>query len=387
VFVASFTCSEDARAAARRRTPRFLFEYVDGGALDEATLRANVRDFGQLALRQQVLTGVGDVDTRVRLFGEVWAMPLALAPVGLAGMLSRRGEAAAARAAAAFGAPFTLSTVSVCTVEEVTAGAEEPIWFQLYMLRDRGFIRAMLARARAAGVRRLVFTVDMPIPGIRRRDERAGLTGGGAVARRLRQMGQALQCPAWCWDVGVRGRPHGLGHVFDAADGPKGPEAYWEWMARNFDPTVTWRDVEAVRAIWDGDLIVKGVMTPEDAAQAIDVGADGIVVSNHGGRQLDGTPSTISVLPRIVEEVGGQCVILVDGGVRSGLDVLRARALGADAVLIGRPWAWALAAGGGRGVARMLDIFRRELRLAMALTGCDHAGRIDCSVLEASRAS
>lgn len=373
---------EDYRRAAQARLPRFLFDYIDGGAFTEATLARNVSDFADLPIKQQILGGVGDVDPSARLFGQDLAMPVALGPVGLAGLYGRRGEVQAARAAQGAGVPFALSTMSVCTLEEVSRGVEKPFWFQLYVMRDRGFMRDMLERARAAGCTALLFTVDMPAPGIRYRDVRSGLSGGGPMARRLKRMAQIAARPAWAWDVGVRGGPHTVGHVSDALRSSAGIEDYWSWISANFDGSVTWRDIEAIRALWPGPLIIKGVLHPDDARAAVDAGADGVVVSNHGGRQLDGALSSIRALPSIAQAVGERATVLMDGGVRNGGDVLRALCLGAKGVLLGRAWAWALAARGEAGVRHMLSILDKELRVAMALAGASTLADLDRSRLD-----
>lgn len=359
----------DYRELARRRLPKFLFEYIDGGSYSETTLRRNVTDLQDIALRQRVLRDVSDIDLSTTLFGRKSALPVALAPIGLAGMNARRGEVQAARAAAAFGVPFTLSTVSACSIAEVTAGSPEPFWFQLYMIRDRGFMTDLLAQAAEADCTALVFTVDMPVPGSRYRDLRSGLAGAPGLTGDLRRVWQAVQRPGWAWDVGVNGRPHALGNVAPVLGDGSGLEDFFAWMRDNFDPTVTWDDLRWVREQWKGPLILKGVLDPEDARAAIDVGADGLVVSNHGGRQLDGALSSARALPAIAGAVGGRVPILADGGVRSGLDVVRMLALGADGVLIGRAWAYALAARGQAGVTHVLDLLAAEMKVAMALSG------------------
>ncbi len=359
----------DFRRAARSRLPHFLFEYIDGGSYAETTLRGNISDLAEVSLDQRVLIDVSGVDPSVTLFGHDYALPILLAPVGLAGLNARRGEVQAARAAHAAGTSLILSTVSVCTIEEVTDAAGTPPWFQLYMLKDRGFVEAMLERASAAGCPALVFTVDLPMPGARYRDQRSGLTGAPGINGQMRRFSQALAKPRWCWDVGLTGRPLSLGNVAGVL-GAKTPLGdFLGWLADNFDPAATWADLEWVRKKWRGPLIVKGILHPDDARASVAAGADGIVVSNHGGRQLDGAVSAVRALPPIVEAVGGDCVVLADGGVRSGLDALRLRSLGAQAVLIGRPWAWALAARGQAGVGHLLEVMAAELRTAMALTG------------------
>jgi len=371
----------DYRALARRRLPHFLFEYIDGGSYAEVTLGRNVEDLARVALRQRVLRDVSTLDLSTELFGQKLAMPVALAPIGLAGMNARRGEVQAARAAEAAGVPFCLSTVSACPLEEVCAGVAQPLWFQLYMIRDRGFMQELLAKAVAARCSALVFTVDMPVPGSRYRDYRSGLAGAPGFTGALRRFGQAVLRPEWAWDVGINGRPHVLGNVAPVLGPNTGLEDFFAWMRNNFDPRVTWKDLEWVRAQWQGPLIVKGILDAEDAREAAARGADGIVVSNHGGRQLDGVPSTARALPAIAAAVGDRVAVLADGGVRSGLDVVRLLALGARGVLLGRAWAYALAACGQAGVAHMLELVAAEMRVAMALTGCTKVSAIDRSIL------
>jgi L-lactate dehydrogenase (cytochrome) len=362
-------CVADYREAARRRLPRVLFDYIDGGSYAEETLAANVADINALHLRQRVMRDVSRLSMGVELFGQQLSMPVVLSPVGLAGMYARRGEVQAARAAKAAGIPFSLSTVGVCTIEEVSQGAGAAPWFQLYMIRDRGFMADILARAEAAGCPALLFTVDLPVPGARYRDTRNGMLATTA-AQRIGQALDGLGHPAWLWDVQVNGGPHTLGNVATAAKDLKRLVEFWAWIGRNFDPSITWTDIEWVRAHWQGPIIIKGVLDVADAEEAVRCGADGIVVSNHGGRQLDGVDSSITALPAIAGAVGDRTVVLMDGGVRSGLDVLKALASGARACLIGRAWAWALGAGGEAGVTHMLQIVRQELRMAMSLTGC-----------------
>ena len=371
----------DYRERARRRLPPFLFEYIDGGSFAEVTLARNCRDLEGLALRQRVLRDVSAIDTATTLFGQTLAMPLALAPVGLGGMNARRGEIQAARAAGEAGVAFTLSTVSLCSIEEVAAATPEAFWFQLYMLRDHGFMRDMLARAKAAGCTVLVFTVDLPTPGTRYRDYRTGLTGAANLAGRINRAWQGATHPAWAWDVGLRGRPHRLGNLAALLGKTSGLEDYMGWLGENFDPSVTWKDLDWIRAEWDGTFIIKGILDADDARLAADSGADGIVVSNHGGRQLDGALSAAKALPAIAEAVGERLTILADGGVRSGLDVVRMLALGAQGVLIGRPWAWALGGGGEAGVAHVLKIIEAEMRVAMALTGVTRVAEINRDLL------
>ena len=365
--------THDYRLAAKRRLPPFLFHYIDGGAYDEHTLARNVADLRALALRQRVLKDVGEVDLSARWFGEAVSLPVALAPVGLTGMYARRGEVQAARAAASRGVPFTLSSVSVCPIEEVQPAMKRPMWFQLYVLRDRGFMKNALERAWAAGVRTLVFTVDMPVPGARYRDRHSGMSGRFAAWRRMLQ---AVTHPRWAWDVGLRGRPHDLGNVSAYLGHRIHLEDYIGWLGENFDPSIGWRDLEWIREYWKGSMVLKGILDPEDAREAVRFGADGIVVSNHGGRQLDGVLSSARALPAIADAVQGDLTILADSGVRSGLDVVRLLALGADGVLLGRAFVYALAAAGEQGVAHLLDLIASEMKVAMTLTGARAVGEI-----------
>lgn len=359
----------DYRELARRRLPRFLFEYVDGGSYAEVTLRRNVADLEAVALRQRVLCDVSTLDLTTEFFGSQVAMPIALAPIGIAGLNARRGEVQAARAAEQAGVPFCLSTVSACSLAEVVRGVTRPLWFQLYMIRDRAFMRDLLAQA-AAHCSALVLTVDMAVPGSRYRDVRSGLADAPGFLGTLRRVGQALRCPGWAWDVGVRGRPHTLGNLDSIMVGESALADFFAWTRKNFDASVTWKDIEWVRQHWKGPLIIKGILDVSDAHVAADVGADGIVVSNHGGRQLDGTPSTARALPPIAAAVGDRLTVLADGGVRSGLDVVRMLALGAKGVLLGRAWVYALAGRGEAGVAHVLALIEAEMRVAMSLTGC-----------------
>lgn len=373
--------SSDYRELARRRLPRFLFEYIDGGSYDEVTLRANRDDLRAISLRQRVMQDVSRIDTATTLFGQTLRMPVALGPIGLAGMNARRGEVQAARAAEAAGVPFTLSTVSVCSLAEVSAGVTAPLWFQLYMIRDRGFMADLLAQAAERGCSALMFTVDMPVAGSRYRDYRSGLAGAPGLAGAARRAWQGAMRPDWAWDVGIMGHPHKLGNVVPVLGRQSGLEDFFRWLGQNFDPSISWRDLEAVRKAWKGPLILKGVLDAEDAKEAVKLGADGLVVSNHGGRQLDGALSTARALPQIIEAVDGRLKVLADGGVRSGLDVVKMLALGADGVLLGRAWAYALAGGGGRGVSHVLQLIEAELRAAMALTGVNTIAEIDQRIL------
>ncbi|MGI3065837.1 FMN-dependent L-lactate dehydrogenase LldD [Vibrio diabolicus] len=360
------SASTDYRAAAKAKLPPFLFHYIDGGSYDERTLKRNTDDLGDVALRQRVLRDMTDLSLETEIFGEKLAMPIALAPVGLTGMYARRGEVQAAKAAEKKGIPFTMSTVSVCPIEEVAPAIERPMWFQLYVLKDRGFMKNVLERAKAAGVTTLVFTVDMPVPGARYRDMHSGMSGPNAAMRRVFQ---AMRHPSWALDVGLLGKPHDLGNISTYRGEPTKLEDYIGWLGANFDPSISWKDLEWIRDFWDGPMVIKGILDEEDAKDAVRFGADGIVVSNHGGRQLDGVLSSAKALPSIADAVKGDLKIFVDSGIRTGLDVVRMLALGADCTLLGRSFVYALAAQGGAGVENLLDLYDKEMRVAMTLTG------------------
>ncbi|HHK8642690.1 TPA: FMN-dependent L-lactate dehydrogenase LldD [Vibrio parahaemolyticus] len=360
------SASTDYRAAAKAKLPPFLFHYIDGGSYDERTLKRNTDDLGDVALRQRVLRDMTDLSLETEIFGEKLAMPIALAPVGLTGMYARRGEVQAAKAAEKKGIPFTMSTVSVCPIEEVAPAIERPMWFQLYVLKDRGFMKNILERAKAAGVTTLVFTVDMPVPGARYRDMHSGMSGPNAAMRRVFQ---SMRHPSWALDVGLLGKPHDLGNISTYRGEPTKLEDYIGWLGANFDPSISWKDLEWIRDFWDGPMVIKGILDEEDAKDAVRFGADGIVVSNHGGRQLDGVLSTAKALPSIADAVKGDLKIFVDSGIRTGLDVVRMLALGADCTLLGRSFVYALAAQGGAGVENLLDLYDKEMRVAMTLTG------------------
>lgn len=371
--------STDYRKAAKRRLPPFLFHYIDGGAYAERTLDDNVNDLAKVALRQRVLRDMSALDTSMELFGEKLRIPLILSPVGLTGMYARRGELQAAKAAADYGIPFTMSTVSVCPIEEVAPALSRPMWFQLYVLKDRGFMKNVLERAKAAGCSTLVFTVDMPVPGARYRDAHSGMSGPYAEWRRYLQ---AALHPLWSWDVGLHGRPHDLGNISRYRGQPVALEDYMGWLGANFDPSISWQDLEWIREFWDGPMVIKGILDADDAKDAVRFGADGIVVSNHGGRQLDGVLSTTKALPSIADAVKGELKILVDSGIRNGLDIVRMLALGADATMIGRAYIYALAAAGGQGVSNLLNLLEKEMRVAMTLTSNRQISEInrDCLV-------
>lgn len=371
--------ANDYREAARRRLPRFLFDYIDGGAYAEYTLKRNVEDLASIALRQRVLKDMTQLDLTTEIFGEKLSLPVALSPVGLTGMYARRGEVQAAMAADKKGIPFTLSTVSVCPIEEVVPKIRRPMWFQLYVLKDRGFMQNVLERAKAAGCSTLVFTVDMPVPGARYRDAHSGMSGPNAAMRRYLQ---AVTHPHWAMNVGLLGRPHDLGNISKYLDKTIGLEDYIGYLGANFDPSISWKDLEWIRDFWDGAMVIKGILDPDDARDAVRFGADGIVVSNHGGRQLDGVMSTATALPKIADAVKGEIKLLVDSGIRNGLDVVRMLALGADLCMLGRAFVYALAADGEAGVANLLELIDKEMRVAMTLTSANRIQDItrDCLV-------
>jgi len=370
--------SADYRAAAQQFLPPFLFHYIDGGAYAEQTLRRNVDDFAAVALRQRVLKDMSQLDTGIELFGEKLAIPVALSPVGLTGMYRRRGEVQAARAADAHGIPFTMSSVSVCPIEEVVPKIKRPMWFQLYVLKDRGFMQNALERAQAAGCSTLVFTVDMPVPGARYRDAHSGMSGPNAAMRRYIQ---AVLHPHWAIDVGLNGKPHTLGNISAYMGKDINLEDYMGYLGANFDPSISWKDLEWIRAFWKGPMVIKGILDPEDAKDAVRFGADGIIVSNHGGRQLDGVLSSARALPAIADAVKGQIKILADSGIRNGLDVVRALALGADCAMIGRAYIYALAAAGEAGVKHLLELLEKEMRVAMTLTSVAKVADISTDLL------
>ena len=372
----------DFRRAAEKRLPRFLFDYIDGGSGAEVTLRRNTADWEAVQLTQKVLRDASKMDCAVELFGEKLALPLVLAPIGMGGMSARRGEVQAKRAADKAGIPFCLSTVGICTLEEVGAVSDRPAWFQLYMLKDRGIVQEILARAWESGVRTLAFTIDLAVLGTRYRDIRNGMAGGLGPWGKFRSgaLDYALH-PRWAWDVGVKGGPHGFGNIAMYVKQSKNPRDYLHWTGSQFDSSVTWKDIAWLRTVWQGNLVLKGVLDVEDAKQAVAIGADGMIVSNHGGRQLDGVASTAAMLPYIADAVGDQTTLLVDGGIRSGQDLVRALALGAKAALIGRPWVLALAAGGEAALTRYLGLMKQDMRTALGLSGAINARDVGRAVL------
>ncbi len=344
-------------------------------------MAANAAAFARRTLRQKVLRDVSAVDTSVTLMGQQVSMPLALAPVGMAGMFARRGEAQAARAACRAGVPFTTSTVGICTVEEIQAASRGPFWFQLYMLRDRDVVLKMLERAARAGCETLMFTVDLPVPGMRLRDYRNGMLDGGRLGAVAKAVALAAS-PFWLYDVGIKGKPHTFGNLESEVSDPEDLESYMGFIQSQFDPSCTWQDIAWLREQWTGRILIKGIMEADDARAAVDVGADGVIVSNHGGRQLDGVAATLDKLPAVAEAVGGTAEVLIDGGVRSGLDVLKAVALGARGVLIGRPWVYAMAARGETGVFDLLRVMQKEFATGMALMGVNRVDEITADCLD-----
>jgi len=371
----------DYRRLAKKRLPRFLFEYIDGGANDEDTLAANVSDFRRFKLQQRVMRNVENIDTSTVLSGQPASMPLALAPIGIAGMMGRRGEVLGVRGAEAAGIPFTTSTLGICPLEEIQAATDSPFWFQLYMLRDRELVVSLLERAVAAGCETLVFTVDLPVAGMRHRDARNPALSGSLAGKAVK-FWQIATRPRWAVDVGLKGGPHILGNLRDRVAGSDDLNEFQAFVQTQFDRSVTWDDIAWLRSLWKGKLIIKGVMTSEDAREAADVGADGVVVSNHGGRQLDGVSSSILKLPEVVAAVGDRIEVYMDGGIRSGIDVVKAVALGANGVLIGRPWVWAMAGRGQQGLTDLLGVFQQEISVAMALMGVESIADISADLIE-----
>ncbi len=371
----------DYRELARRRLPRQLFDYIDGGAYEEVTMRANVADLERVLLRQLVMRDVSKRDPSVEVLGQRLALPVILGPVGLGGMFARRAEVQAARAAHRAGIPFVESTVSICSIEEVAAAIPAPPWFQLYVMRDRGYTEQLIGRARAVRAPVLVLTVDLAVVGARHRDTRNALVGDPSAWAKLLRGVDLASHPQWIRDVPLGGKPLTFGNLEAAVPDARTPAAFRGWFDAQFDPSVTWEDIAWVREQWDGRLAVKGVLDPEDARRAVDAGVDAIVVSNHGGRQLDSVPTTARALPEVVAAVGEQVEVLADGGVRTGLDVVKLIALGARAVLLGRAWAWAVAARGEQGVGRVLDGIKADIDVALGLTGHTSITDVDRSAL------
>jgi L-lactate dehydrogenase (cytochrome) len=370
----TITCIEDLRDAARRKVPRAFFEYADGGSYSEETLRANRTDLERIALRQRVMVDVADRSTSTKILGEPVSLPLALAPIGLCGMQHGDGEILACRAAQAAGIPFCLSTMSICSIEDVAGAVDKPFWFQLYVMKDRGFIRSLIERAAAAKCSALVLTVDLQILGQRHRDIKNGMTVPPEL--RLKNFVDIATKPAWALSV-LRGKRKTFGNISGHIKGMESVNVLSQWISGQFDPSLSWKDIEWIAGLWPGKLILKGVLDVEDARVAAKSGAAALVVSNHGGRQLDGAPSSISMLPRIADALGSDIEIMFDGGIRSGQDLFRALALGAKACLSGRAYIYGLGAGGQAGVTRAIEIIRNELDVTMALTGVKNIGQID----------
>jgi L-lactate dehydrogenase (cytochrome) len=370
----NMTCIEDLRQAARRRVPRAFYEYADGGSYAEQTLNANRKDLEGINLRQRVLVDVSNRSTATTILGEPVSLPLALAPIGLCGMQHGDGEILACRAAHAAGIPFTLSTMSICSIEDVAASVDKPFWFQLYVMKDRGFVRSLIERAAAVKCSALVLTVDLQVLGQRHRDIKNGMTV--PPQWRLGTIVDMATKPVWLLSV-ARGKRRTFGNIAGHVRGMENVNSLSHWIAGQFDETLSWKDVEWIADQWQGKLILKGILDVDDARMAAKTGAAALVVSNHGGRQLDGAPSSIAALPPIVEAVGSSIEILFDGGIRSGQDVMRAIALGARACLSGRAYVYGLGAGGQAGVTRAIEIIRNELNVSMALTGVKSIGKID----------
>jgi L-lactate dehydrogenase (cytochrome) len=374
----AMTCIEDLRQTARRRVPRAFFDYAEGGSYAEQTLNANRADFEGIKLRQRILVDVANRSTATTILDEPVTLPLALAPIGLCGMQHGDGEILACRAAQEAGIPFTLSTMSICSIEDVAASVNKPFWFQLYVMKDRGFVRSLIERAAAAKCSALVLTVDLQILGQRHRDIKNGMTVPPEL--RVKNIIDMASKPAWLLSI-ARAKRRTFGNLAGHVRGMKDVNSLSHWTAGQFDATLNWKDVEWIASLWPGKLILKGILDVEDARIAAKSGAAALVVSNHGGRQLDGAPSSISALPPIVEAVGSSLEVLFDGGVRSGQDIMRAIALGARACLSGRAYIYGLGAGGQAGVARAIEIMRNELNVSMALTGINSIGEIDRRVI------
>ena len=371
-------CVEDLRKQMQRRVPRMFYDYCESGSWTESTLDANETDLQAIKFRQRVAIDVSERSTAMKMLGQDVPMPVALAPTGLTGMQHADGEILAAQAAEAFGVPFTLSTMSICSIEDVAANTSKAFWFQLYVMRDRNFIRNLVERAKAANCSALMITLDLQIMGQRHKDVRNGLSAPPKLT--LGNIMDLATKPSWCLGMlGTRRRQFRniVGHV----EGVKDMSSLADWTTSQFDPRLSWEDVAEIRRMWDGKVILKGILDAEDAKQAVNVGADAIVVSNHGGRQLDGAASSITALPAIVDAVGDKTEVWMDGGIRTGQDVLRAVALGARGTLIGRAFLYGLGAGGRAGVTRVLEILHKELDLTMALCGRSNLSEVDDSIL------
>jgi L-lactate dehydrogenase (cytochrome) len=372
------TCIEDLRQLHKRRVPKAFFDYADRGSYTEQTLRANRDDLERIRFRQRILVDVSKRDLSTTILGEPAALPLILAPVGLLGMQHGDGEILACRAAQAAGIPFTLSTMSICSIEDVASSVEKPFWFQLYVMKDRGFIKALIERAIAAKCSALVLTVDLQVIGQRHQDIKNGMTVPPEWT--LSKLVDFATKPAWVSGV-LRGKRRTFGNLMGHLKGTEDITALSVWINSQFDTSLNWKDVEWIRSIWPGKLVLKGILDVEDANEAAKSGAQALVVSNHGGRQLDGAPSSAAMLPKIVDAVGAQMEVMFDGGIRTGQDVMRALALGAKSCMIGRAFAHGLGAGGEAGVAKAIDIIRNELSVTMGLCGVNTIAEIDGHVL------
>lgn len=372
---------EDYRELARKRLPRLMFDTVEGGSFGELTMAANRNDLHRIQFRQRVLRDVSVRKLSTTVLGQEIALPLILAPVGGGGMFARRAEVQAARAAERAGIPFCEATLAICSIEEVAASVHQPVWFQLYIMKDRTYTEDLMARAQASGCTTLILTVDLPVNSLRYRDIRNGVSGGLSAAQRLRRKFELIRRISWVREVALGGKPLTLGNLEKALPNTSKPEDFLGWVAGQFDPSVTWNDLAWIRQHWRGKIALKGILDPDDAREAVSYGADAVIVSNHGGRQLDEVPSSIRSLPAIVDAVGNQCEVLMDGGIRSGLDVVKALSLGARACLIGRPWVYAVAALGEEGVDHILRIVRDEMLVTLGLMGITDVQNLDPSVL------
>jgi L-lactate dehydrogenase (cytochrome) len=379
----TITCIEDLREVARRKVPKAFFDYVDSGSYNEETLRANRADLEMIKLRQRVMVDVSERSLATTVIGQKISAPFALAPIGLCGMQHGDGEILAAQAAEEAGIPFTLSTMSICSIEQVAEAASRPFWFQLYVIRDRGFSRDILERASAAKCNALVLTVDLQVLGQRHRDIRNGMTVPPEM--RLRNIIEMARKPRWALSI-LKSKSKTFGNLAGHLEGMEDITSLAQWTNSQFDPALNWKDVEWIKNVWPGKIIIKGILDVEDARTAVKLGADAIVVSNHGGRQLDGAPSSISALPAIAQAMGSDTEVLFDGGIRTGADLLRALALGARACLIGRAYVYGLGAGGKAGVAKAIDILQKELSVAMALTGTTRISDVGPQVLVGAEA-
>jgi L-lactate dehydrogenase (cytochrome) len=372
---------EDYRELARRRLPRQIFDYIDGGAFAESTLAANRDDLRRIQFRQRILRDVSTRSLATTVLGEEIALPLILAPVGFGGMFARRAEVQAAKAAERAGIPFCESTLSICGVEEVAAAIKRPLWFQLYVMKDRSYAEDLMVRAQAVGCSTLILTVDLPVVGQRYRDVRNGISGRISRTKRLRRGADLFTHTTWVRDVALGGRPLTFGNLEKALPDATVPGDFQGWVASQFDPSVTWNDLAWLREHWRGKIALKGILDVDDAREALERGVDAVIVSNHGGRQLDDVPSSIRSLPGIADAVGSSCEVLMDGGIRSGLDVVKAMSMGARACLIGRPWAYAVAARGEKGVDHVLRIFQSEMMVTLGLTGVNDVADLDRTVV------